>query len=413
MSAQKTRILAIIGQGYVGLPLAMAAVDADWTVIGIDNFDAKVVQINSGKSPVEDISDNRLQRALASGAYRASSDFSSITKASVITICVPTPLDQKREPDLSLLQSAATAIAPFVSNETLIVSESTSYPGTLRDIIIPTVNSLKPKDSVNIYFASAPERVNPGDLVWNQKNTPRLVGAIDTASQVKALAFYRSICDEVVSVTSPEVAESAKLLENTFRLVNIALVNEFTMLCNSTGINVNEVIDAASTKPYGFMPFRPGVGVGGHCIPVDPLYLTWWARQNGNRAEFIESADFINHEMPKYVAQRALSMVDSLNTKPRVLILGVAYKPGVGDVRETPVSELRDHLVGLGAKVAWHDPLVTNWEDSLPVDLDWECDVAILATKQPGMNIKQLTNKGIQILDCTNSNSHFPEVTSL
>jgi UDP-N-acetyl-D-glucosamine dehydrogenase len=413
VSAQKTRILAIIGQGYVGLPLAMAAVDADWTVIGIDNFDAKVVQINSGKSPVEDISDNRLQRALASGAYRASSDFSSITKASVITICVPTPLDQKREPDLSLLQSAATAIAPFVSNETLIVSESTSYPGTLRDIIIPTVNSLKPKDSVNIYFASAPERVNPGDLVWNQKNTPRLVGAIDTASQVKALAFYRSICDEVVSVTSPEVAESAKLLENTFRLVNIALVNEFTMLCNSTGINVNEVIDAASTKPYGFMPFRPGVGVGGHCIPVDPLYLTWWARQNGNRAEFIESADFINHEMPKYVAQRALSMVDSLNTKPRVLILGVAYKPGVGDVRETPVSELRDHLVGLGAKVAWHDPLVTNWEDSLPVDLDWECDVAILATKQPGMNIKQLTNKGIQILDCTNSNSHFPEVTSL
>jgi UDP-N-acetyl-D-glucosamine dehydrogenase len=413
VSAQKTRILAIIGQGYVGLPLAMAAVDADWTVIGIDNFDAKVVQINSGKSPVEDISDNRLQRALASGPYRASSDFSSITKASVITICVPTPLDQKREPDLSLLQSAATAIAPFVSNETLIVSESTSYPGTLRDIIIPTVNSLKPKDSVNIYFASAPERVNPGDLVWNQKNTPRLVGAIDTASQVKALAFYRSICDEVVSVTSPEVAESAKLLENTFRLVNIALVNEFTMLCNSTGINVNEVIDAASTKPYGFMPFRPGVGVGGHCIPVDPLYLTWWARQNGNRAEFIESADFINHEMPKYVAQRALSMVDSLNTKPRVLILGVAYKPGVGDVRETPVSELRDHLVGLGAKVAWHDPLVTNWEDSLPVDLDWECDVAILATKQPGMNIKQLTNKGIQILDCTNSNSHFPEVTSL
>ena len=413
VSAQESRILAIIGQGYVGLPLAMAAVDAGWTVIGIDNFEAKVAQINSGKSPVEDISDNQLQTALASGAYRASADFSYVAKASVITICVPTPLDEKREPDLSLLRSAATAIAPFVSNKTLVVSESTSYPGTLRDIIIPTVNSLKPKDSVNIYFASAPERVNPGDLVWNQKNTPRLVGAIDTASQVKALAFYRSICDAVVSVTSPEVAESAKLLENTFRLVNIALVNEFTMLCKSTGINVNEVIDAASTKPYGFMPFRPGVGVGGHCIPVDPLYLTWWARQNGNRAKFVESADFINHEMPKYVAQRALSMVDSLKTTPRVLILGVAYKPGVGDVRETPVSELRDHLVGLGAKVAWHDPLVKNWEDSLPVDLDWECDVAILAIKQPGMDIKQLTNRGIQILDCTNSNSHLPEVTSL
>jgi UDP-N-acetyl-D-glucosamine dehydrogenase len=405
--------LAIIGQGYVGLPLAMAAVDAGWTVIGIDNFEAKVAQINSGESPVEDISDNQLQTALRSGAYRASTDYSSIAKASVITICVPTPLNERREPDLSLLQSAVTAIAPFVSNETLVVSESTSYPGTLRDVIIPTVDSLKPIDSVNVYFASAPERVNPGDIVWNQKNTPRLVGALNASSQEKALAFYRSICDAVVSVTSPEVAESAKLLENTFRLVNIALVNEFTMLCNSTGINVNEVIDAASTKPYGFMPFRPGVGVGGHCIPVDPLYLTWWARQNGNRAEFVESADFINHEMPKYVAQRALSMVDALKTKPRVLILGVAYKPGVGDVRETPVSELRDHLVGLGAKVAWHDPLVTNWEDSLPVDLDWECDVAILATKQPGMDIKQLTNRGIQILDCTNSSSHFPEVTSL
>jgi UDP-N-acetyl-D-glucosamine dehydrogenase len=405
--------LAIIGQGYVGLPLAMAAVDAGWTVIGIDNFEAKVAQINSGESPVEDISDNQLQTALTSGAYRASTDYSSIAKASVITICVPTPLNERREPDLSLLQSAVTAIAPFVSNETLVVSESTSYPGTLRDVIIPTVDSLKPIDSVNVYFASAPERVNPGDIVWNQKNTPRLVGAINASSQEKALAFYRSICDAVVSVTSPEVAESAKLLENTFRLVNIALVNEFTMLCNSAGINVNEVIDAASTKPYGFMPFRPGVGVGGHCIPVDPLYLTWWARQNGNRAEFVESADSINHEMPKYVAQRALSMVDALKTKPRVLILGVAYKPGVGDVRETPVSELRNHLVGLGAKVAWHDPLVTNWEDSLPVDLDWECDVAILATKQPGMDIKQLTNRGIQILDCTNSSSHFPEVTSL
>ena len=413
VNAQESRILAIIGQGYVGLPLAMAAVDAGWTVIGIDNFEAKVAQINSGESPVEDISDNQLQTALRSGAYRASTDYSSIAKASVITICVPTPLNERREPDLSLLQSAVTAIAPFVSNETLVVSESTSYPGTLRDVIIPTVDSLKPIDSVNVYFASAPERVNPGDIVWNQKNTPRLVGAINASSQEKALAFYRSICDAVVSVTSPEVAESAKLLENTFRLVNIALVNEFTMLCNSTGINVNEVIDAASTKPYGFMPFRPGVGVGGHCIPVDPLYLTWWARQNGNRAEFVESADFINHEMPKYVAQRALSMVDALKTKPRVLILGVAYKPGVGDVRETPVSELRDHLVGLGAKVAWHDPLVTNWEDSLPVDLDWECDVAILATKQPGMDIKQLTNRGIQILDCTNSSSHFPEVTSL
>ena len=413
MSAQRSRILAIIGQGYVGLPLAMAAVDAGWTVIGIDNLEAKVAQINSGKSPVEDISDIQLQAALASGAYRASVDFSSVAKASVITICVPTPLDDKREPDLSLLQSAASAIAPFVSNETLVVSESTSYPGTLRDIIIPIVDSLKPKDSLKVYFASAPERVNPGDPIWNQKNTPRLVGSVDAASQIKALAFYESICDVAVAVSTPEVAEAAKLLENTFRLVNIALINEFTKLCASTDINVNEVIDAASTKPYGFMPFRPGVGVGGHCIPVDPLYLTWWARQNGGRAEFVETADSINHAMPKYVAQRALELIDSSVTKPRVLILGVAYKPGVGDVRETPVSELRNHLLLLGANVAWYDPLVPTWDSSKPVDLNWKCDVAILATKQPGMNFDSLTARGIQILDCTNTMEGFSGVTPL
>ena len=403
MSAQKPQILAIIGQGYVGLPLAMAAVDAGWTVIGVDNFESKVAQINGGSSPVEDISDAQLQAAIAKGFYKATTDYSAVSQASVITICVPTPLDEKREPDLYLLRSAATGIAPFVSNETLVVSESTSYPGTLRDIIIPIVNSLKPSETSAVYFASAPERVNPGDPVWNQKNTPRLVGAVDEESQKRALAFYESICDAAVSVSTPEVAEAAKLLENTFRLVNIALINEFTQLCSASGINVYEVIDAASSKPYGFMPFRPGVGVGGHCIPVDPLYLTWWARQNGSKAAFVESADSINHAMPKYVAERALSMVDENIRNPKVLILGVAYKPGVSDVRETPVSELRDYLKAQGADVAWHDPLVPVWEGSNPVDLDWDCDVAILATKQPGMNLTQLIAKGIQILDCTNS----------
>jgi UDP-N-acetyl-D-glucosamine dehydrogenase len=403
VSAQHSQVLAIIGQGYVGLPLAMAAVDAGWTVIGVDNFEAKVTQINRGSSPVEDISDSKLQSALSAGAYRATSDFSSVKTASVITICVPTPLNEKREPDLELLRSAATGIAPYISNETLVVSESTSYPGTLRDIIIPIVNSLKQTDSKKIYFASAPERVNPGDTVWNQKNTPRLVGAIDEESKKRALAFYESICDAAISVLTPEVAEAAKLLENTFRLVNIALINEFTQLCSLSGISVHEVIDAASTKPYGFMPFRPGVGVGGHCIPVDPLYLTWWARENGGAATFVESADLINHAMPRYVAKRALGMLGAGISNPRVLILGVAYKPGVGDVRETPVLELRNHLSDLGAVVGWHDPLVSIWEGSEPVGLEWNCDIAILATKQPGMDIKQLLVKGIQILDCTNS----------
>ncbi len=413
MNAQQPKVLAIIGQGYVGLPLAMAAVDAGWTVIGVDNLAAKVVQINAGTSPVEDISDSQLNAAIANKSYFATTDFSQVAKASVVAICVPTPLDDNREPDLTLLRSAATSIAPHLANDTLIVSESTSYPGTLRDTIIPIVHQFKSARARDLYFACAPERVNPGDTIWNQKNTPRLVGAIDGESKVRALSFYESICNEVVTVSTPEVAEAAKLLENTFRLVNIALVNEFTQLCSGSGINVHEVIDAASSKPYGYMPFRPGVGVGGHCIPVDPLYLTWWARQIGGRAQFVESADAINHQMPRYVAERAIKLVSSGVRNPRVLIIGVAYKSGVGDVRETPASELRAHLQSLGAEVSWHDPLVQDWEDSSQVEIGWDCDVAILATLQPGMNLDLVISRGVPVLDCTNTLQNHIGVTNL
>jgi UDP-N-acetyl-D-glucosamine dehydrogenase len=413
MNPSKPGMLAIIGQGYVGLPLAMAAIEGGWSVIGVDNVAAKVLQINSGSSPVEDIEDTQLQDAISKGLYEATTDFSRISQASVIAICVPTPLDSKRQPDLSLLRSAAEGIAPHISDKTLVVSESTSYPGTLRNVIIPIIDSLKPKTSTSIYFASAPERVNPGDPVWNQRNTPRLIGAINEESKDKARIFYESICDAAITVSTPEVAEAAKLLENTFRLVNIALVNEFAQICSASGINVQEVIDAASSKPYGFMPFRPGVGVGGHCIPVDPLYLTWWARKNGSKAEFVESADTINLAMPRYIAERALNLVNSEIKNPKVLILGVAYKPGVGDIRETPVSELRNHLISKGAEVEWHDPLVSEWNGSKSVDLDWEFDVAILATNQPGMNLSQLISRGVLILDCTNSINGAAGVTAI
>jgi UDP-N-acetyl-D-glucosamine dehydrogenase len=410
---QETRILAVIGQGYVGLPLAMAAVDAGWTVIGVDNFEAKVSQINGGSSPVEDITDIRLQAALTNGFYKATTDYSLVSNASVITLCVPTPLNQKREPDLTLLLSAAKDIAPFLSNETLVVSESTSYPGTLRNEIIPIINRLKPKMINKVYFASAPERVNPGDTLWNQKNTPRLVGAIDAVSQKRALAFYESICDATICVSTPEVAEAAKLLENTFRLVNIALINEFTQLCSSSGINVHEVIDAASSKPYGFMPFRPGVGVGGHCIPIDPLYLSWWARQNGREATLVELANQINLEMPNFVAEQAVAMIDPFKPNPKILILGVAYKAGVSDTRESPVSELQNVLESKGIEVAWHDPLVPSWRGTKSVELDWDCDLAILATKQPKVDIAFLLNRGIAILDCTNSYPSTTGITSI
>jgi UDP-N-acetyl-D-glucosamine dehydrogenase len=398
-----SKVLAIIGQGYVGLPLAMAAVDAGWSVIGIEKSAVRVDQLNSGSSPVEDISDDRLAKAIASHKFEASNNPSDVALASVVTICVPTPLDDERNPDLELLENATKDIAPYLSDGTLLVSESTSYPGTLRDVIVPLVNSLKSAETETLYFASAPERVNPGDPVWDQKNTPRLVGGIDEQSQNRALAFYNSICDFVVATSNPEIAEAAKILENTFRLVNIAMINEFTQLCSSQGINVHEVINAAATKPYGFMPFRPGVGIGGHCIPVDPLYLTWWARKGGQVASLVERSDEIANQMPIYVAERALALTKGAIVAPKVLIMGVAYKPGVGDVRETPASALRAALVARGAEVAWVDPLVPLWEGTNPVTEDWACDVAIVATNQPGMDVKAILGRGAPVLDCTNN----------
>ena len=405
--------LAIIGQGYVGLPLAMAAVDAGWTVIGVEKSEERVAQLISGSSPVEDISDKRLASALDSKKYTATSDPSSVSVANVVTICVPTPLDEFRNPDLGLLESATRGISPYLSDETLLISESTSYPGTLREVIIPIVEELKSASVTKLFFASAPERVNPGDPVWDQKNTPRLVGGIDLESQNRALSFYNSICDSVVVTSTPEIAEAAKILENTFRLVNIALINEFTQLCTAQGINVHEVISAAATKPYGFMPFRPGVGIGGHCIPVDPLYLTWWARKGGQIASLVERSDEIASQMPAYVAERALKLVKHSTPTPRALIIGVAYKPGVGDVRETPASSLRAELTAKGAEVAWQDPLVPIWEGTMPVKDDWECDVAILATNQPGTDIRGLLSRGIPVLDCTNSFSGLEGVVLL
>ena len=411
--SDRSKVLAIVGQGYVGLPLAMAAVDAGWSVIGIEKSASRVAQLNSGSSPVEDISDARLAKAIAANKFLASNDPSDVSAASVVTICVPTPLNDAREPDLELLESATKDVAPYLRNETLLVSESTSYPGTLREVIIPLVDKLKPNETIELFYASAPERVNPGDPVWDQKNTPRLVGGIDEESQKRALDFYNSICDSVVATSTPEIAEAAKILENTFRLVNIAMINEFTQLCSAQGINVHEVINAAATKPYGFMPFRPGVGIGGHCIPVDPLYLTWWARKGGQAASLVERSDEIANQMPVYVAERALALVKPSASSPKVLIMGVAYKPGVGDVRETPASALRAALVARGAEVAWVDPLVPLWEGTKPANEAWDCDVAIVATNQPGLNVKSLLDRGIPVLDCTNNYGEQAEVELL
>ena len=403
MASVSQKSLAIIGQGYVGLPLAMAAVESGWEVVGLDNSATRVEELNRGHSPVEDISNETLSNALKSGSYRASSNYEEISNADVVIICVPTPLDEKKEPDLTALRNATISSAPYLKDGALLVSESTSYPGTLRSEVIRLVEKNRPAGTTQLFFATAPERVNPGDQVWNQKNTPRLVSGIDKDSHDKAMDFYSSICDAVVSVETPEIAEAAKLLENTFRLVNIGLINEFTKLCGPAGIDVNKVVTAASSKPYGFMPFRPGVGVGGHCIPVDPLYLTWWAKQNNLSAPMVDLAEKTNTEMHKYVTDRALKLVASKTQKARVLLLGVAYKAGVSDIRETPVSHLRERLIHLGHVVAWIDPLVTTWENTNPTNELKGFDVAILAVNQPGLPIAELQRIGTPILDCTNS----------
>ncbi len=267
---ERNKTIAIIGQGYVGLPLSMAALREGWRVIGVENSPLKYEGIAAGISPVEDVPSSDIQGGLASGNYRISNSVADVREAGTVVICVPTPLYADRTPDLSILERAVMDIAPHLSTETLVINESTSFPGTLRDFIAPIVLEHRSSPEIKVHLAVAPERVNPGDIKWHQKNTPRLVGGLDEEATRRAVAFYDSVCDEVVEVSSPEVAETAKLLENTFRLVNIALVNQLTQLCAAQNINVHEVIDAASTKPYGFMRFTPSVGVGGHCIPVDP-----------------------------------------------------------------------------------------------------------------------------------------------
>lgn len=399
--SERSKTVAIIGQGYVGLPLAMAAIRAGWQVIGIENSSVKYEGISAGISPVEDVPSSDIQAALKSGQYRISHSVADVRDASIVTICVPTPLDAGRAPDLRILEQAVLDIAPHLTSDTLVINESTSFPGTLRNFIAPLIAQNKSSQNIQVHLAVAPERVNPGDVKWHQKNTPRLVGGLDEEATRLAVDFYSSICDEVVEVSAPEIAETAKLLENTFRLVNIALVNQLTQLCADQDIDVHEVIDAASTKPYGFMRFTPSVGVGGHCIPVDPMYLSWWAENNGNKASIIDHSDQINVGMPIYVSQRVRALIDEKSESKRVLIMGVAYKPGVRDVRETPATALRDDLLANGFQVGWIDPLVADWEDSLPVDLSWECDVAVIATAQPGLPVAEISARGIPILDCT------------
>ena len=384
-----TNIVNIIGLGYVGLPLAVAVAKSGFEVIGIDSDEKKVIDINNGQSSVEDIEDYELSDLVKSGRFRAETSYSSVTRADIVVICVPTPLLQSHLPDLSFLTAVLNSIKGKLMAEALLILESTVAPGTTRDFLAPLLGFDFKQPSKNFMVAYSPERIDPRNPKWKIKNTPKIVAGLTENSKIQASNFYSTFIDDVVICDSVEIAETAKLLENTFRFINISFINELSIFCQKLGINVSEVIKAAATKPYGFMPFYPGIGVGGHCIPVDPLYLSNKAEEIGAPTRFINLADQINQEMPGYFVGRAEEKLGGLKNK-KVLVVGVSYKPNVADVRETPVSALINGLREKGAQVSWHDDLVKEWNDEKSVDLKPGFDLAIIATPHTYMDSTKL-----------------------
>ena len=380
--------ISVIGLGYVGLPLAISAAQSGYEVYGIDVDQVKVDLIKSGKSPVEDISDLEIQNAV-SGKLKLGSDFSPIKESSIVIICVPTPLDVDRKPDLSLIDAAVKSFAKHLSKSTLVILESTVQPGTTRDYLVSLISKYSALTPSDFNVAYSPERIDPANKKWNLKNTPKIVAGVNSTAAKQAKDFYSKFVDNIVECESPEVAELAKLLENTFRYVNISFINELSIFCRSFGVDVNQVIAAASTKPYGFMPFYPSLGVGGHCIPVDPLYLSDKARSMGIQTKFIDLADDINRQMPNFFVKVANEKISGLREK-KVLVIGVSYKPNISDVRETPVKALIFALRKEGAQVFWHDDLVKEWNNEKSSPLDQGYDLAILATPHDYLNLKQI-----------------------
>jgi UDP-N-acetyl-D-glucosamine dehydrogenase len=372
--------IAIIGQGYVGRSIAGAAVDAGHSVVGFDT-DASVVSSLQIK-----------------GDFQGTTDASLIGSADVVVIAVPTPLDAARKPDLSAVKAACKTIIESVKKPVLVINESTSYPGTLRNEIAAVIEVAS---GLGHMYAASPERVDPGNDKWVQKNTPRLLAGLTPEATTLARKFYSSFCDQIVEVSSPEVAEAAKLFENTFRQVNIALVNEFAQISDALDIPTQEVLDAASTKPFGFMSFKPGPGVGGHCIPVDPSYLAHVAEGAGVPATFIRYANEVNLAMPAYVVSRVAGDVGSLKGK-KVVVVGVAYKANVKDTREAPAALVISELQKLGAEVSWHDPVVGTWNGESSCELNG-FDVAIVVTKHDVVSEADIKACAPYVFDCTGS----------
>ena len=381
-----TLTIAVIGQGYVGLPLAVASAKAGSTVIGIEVNAARVEQLNAGKSPVEDISDNSISDLVKAGKYSATTDFAAVSDSSIVAICVPTPLDGSSKPDLTALIAATTSVGQNLKAGTLVIIESTVEPGTTRNVVLPILVKESGLSQSEIDLAFSPERIDPSNKKWTIANTPKIVAGLTPKALDRAVNFYSGFVSEVTRCSSLEIAETAKLLENSFRLINISFINEIAQMCDVMGLNVNEVIDAASTKPYGFMPFYPSAGIGGHCIPIDPVYLAHAAKQAGAPASMIDLAQKINDDRPTYFVEKASKLLGGLSGK-KILVVGIAYKPNVADMRESAALPLISGLRGAGAVVSWHDHLVGAWSDEVSAALSDSFDLVLVVNKHDGVDL--------------------------
>ncbi len=397
-------VVGVIGLGYVGLPLAVEKAKAGFKTIGFDVQREKVDMVNEGKNYIGDVVDADLSRLVAEGMLKATSDFNFIKDVDFVAICVPTPLDPHQEPDISFVKTSTESISRYLKPDTMVVLESTTYPGTTEELIKPILEEGSGlKCGEDFYLGFSPERVDPGNLIYKTKNTPKVVGAIGEDAAEVISAMYRAVLDgEVFTVSSPAVAEMEKILENTYRNINIGLVNELSRLCNKMGISVWEVIDAAKTKPYGFQAFYPGPGLGGHCIPLDPYYLTWKAREYGFHTTLIENSMVINDSQPEYCVERAMHI---LNRKykaingAKILVLGVAYKQDIDDYRESPALTLIDELDKVGADIEYYDPWVSTYKRH----------------KKEFFSIKDLTPENVQQYDlvliaCAHTNVDYDMV---
>ena len=390
--------VGIIGQGYVGLALAIKIAKAGHKVFGFDTNKVLVKSLIDGHSHIEDISSEELTVVMNSGFYTPIDDFNKLSSCQIIVIAVPTPLDDSGQPELKFVKSAVQIISSIFKKEILIINESTSFPGTLRNEIAEEIYK---KSGINHKYAAAPERIDPGNNKWSIENTPRVISGLSEEATQEAVDFYLSFTKSVTKVSTPEVAEMAKLVENSFRQVNIAFVNELSQITNKMGLDIDEVLDAADTKPYGFMRFKPGAGVGGHCIPIDPIYLNYSARKIGQESNLISLSDQINSNMPSYIVSRIKKDHGNNLAGRKIVVIGIAYKPNTSDTRESPSLKIIDLLRSEGASVTWHDEIVKNLKSEKSEEIKSN-EIAIIATIHTGVEINEVL-KIPYVFDCTNT----------